>query len=719
MRFFRAFSHWFVSLSVVVVGSSTLWAPHALADQRELPQQRAAVDAVLLLDASGSMLKTDSQKLRFEGAKLFFKFLGDDDRFAIVTFSDKAKVVSELKEFKKENTDSIARDIDAIKTEGQYSDILEGVKASTQILEASPRNDAERVIILISDGKMEPSPAVGQASVRTVELVNQVLPELKTKEIKIHSLAFSSQADKILLGEVAATTDGLSWFTGSAEDVHKSFADLFLAVKRPQVVPMRSRGFMLDGDVDEATFYITRDEASKLTLVSPKGTEMTVDRIPEWVTWFAGKNFDVITMREPDIGEWQVQGGVSAEGFATVLTNLKLVSDWPVFVRAEERSIVQARLYDGEKPVALPEMSGVIRYAFQITPTDRVAKPVVQDLLNDDGRDGDKIAKDGIFSRYAQIDEPGEYKLSIVARGPTFERTQQVPFRVKPQLIRLEVVTPEEEEEQADAEASQEGAEHGAHEGSPEAVDEFAGLEKKGPKVIHGDEHATIRAELSREALTLRGLEVRVEGVGSNKKKIVIPLKRSGTEGLRFEVSAGTLPADGTYSLKAVVVGETKKRQEIEAESNGLRFKRISTKEHVQVITPEPEKEEEPTPKEDGSFPILPIALISAANILAVALGVMFTKKPKVPSSTSSLQYSPPKQVVEALSALEAQIMSTDMKIGDVVMDVGEEPPAGATSQEGAATPDADTTADDSAKTPSDAPEQTAASSDAGPTKEG
>lgn len=714
MRFFRAFSHFFVSLSLSVGGSVALWRLEAVADQRELPQQRAAVDAVLLLDSSGSMLKTDAQKLRFEGAKLFFKFLGHDDRFAIVTFSDKAKVVSDLKEFKKENAESITREIDAIKTEGQYSDILEGVKASAHILEASPRNDAERVIILLSDGKMEPSPAVGMAGVRTAELVNQVLPELKTKEIKVHSLAFSGQADKVLLGEIAAVTDGLSWFTGTAEDVHKSFADLFLAVKRPQVVPMRSRGFTLDGDVDEATFYITRDEGSKLTLLSPKGTEMTVDRIPEWVTWFAGKNFDVITMREPDIGEWQVQGGVSAEGFATVLTNLKLVSDWPVVLRAEDKAVVQARLYDGEKPVALPEMSGVVRYAFQITPTDRVAKPVVQDLLNDEGRDGDKIAKDGIFSRYAELTEPGEYKLSIVARGPTFERSQQVPFRVKPQLIQLEVVTADEAE---DADASHDDGAHETHDESTDVSDDFAGLEKKGPAVVYGDEHAMIRAELSREALTLRGLEVRVEVVGPNKKKVIIPLKKVSPDGLRFEVSAGLLPADGTYSIRALVSGETKKHQEIEAESKTVRFKLTSKSERVEVITPEPEKkeEEDPAPKEE-SFPILPIVLISVANILAVALGLMFTKKPKVPSSSSSLQYAPPKQVVEALAGLEAQIMSTDMKIGDVVMDVGEESPPGIPAEQSAATSDQPVEAAPSSEGTS---EQASGEPSAEPTKEG
>ena len=105
----------------------------AAADQRELPQPRPAVDAVLLIDASGSMLKTDAQMLRYDGAKLFLQFLGKDDRLAIVSFTDRANVVSDLREFSKEPTDAVAQRIQSIKTEGQYSDILEGVRAAAKV----------------------------------------------------------------------------------------------------------------------------------------------------------------------------------------------------------------------------------------------------------------------------------------------------------------------------------------------------------------------------------------------------------------------------------------------------------------------------------------------------------------------------------------------------------------------------------------------------------
>jgi uncharacterized protein (TIGR03503 family) len=634
------------------------------AEQRELPQPRAAVDAVLLIDASGSMLKTDAQNLRYEGAKLFLKFLGENDRLAIVSFSNKAHVISDLRDFKKDSVNSTVHEIEAIKTEGQFSDIYEGIKKSEQILNASPRNDADRVIVLLSDGKMEPDPTVSMPATRTVALVNELLPELKAREIKIHSLAFSDQADKVLLGEISAATDGLNWYTATPDDVHKSFANLFLAVKRPQVVPLTSRGFSLDDDVDEATFYITRDEGSRLTLISPKNEEMTVEKIPEWVTWFAGKNFDVITMREPDPGEWQVMGGASAEGFATVLTHLRLVTDWPVIVRSEDKNIVQARLYDGEKPVSLPEMSGVVRYAFQISPTDKVAEPVVRDLLNDEGQDGDKIAKDGIFSKAVTLNEPGEYKLSIVARGPTFERTQQVPFRVRPRLLTLSVVSPEEAEHGGASHAADAHDEHASHADGEHGDN----AESSKEPLVKGDQHFVLKAELSKEALSFKSFEIRVEALSHERKKSFVTLKRSHHDPLVYEGSSGALPKDGRYTLRAFLKGETKKLQEVEAESKPVRFERTSVKDNQPTPTPEPIKE--PVPEQKPSqIPLLQVALITLANLLAVGVGFALTKRSRSSAPTAASKYIPPKQVLEAIADLEERVITTPEMGTDPVVD--------------------------------------------------
>ena len=645
------------------------------ADQREIEQPRAAIDAVLLIDASGSMLKTDPQLLRYEGAKLFLQFLGKDDRLAIVTFADKAKVVSDLKEFSKESVEAVANNIQAIKTEGEFTDLLEGIRAAEQALEASPRNDAERVIVLLSDGKMEPDPKVGMPSTRTSELVNQVLPDIKSKEIKIHSLAFSKEADKMLLSEISAATDGLSWYTTNSDEVHKSFANLFLAVKRPQIVPMRSRAFTLDDDVDEATFYITRDEGAKLTLLSPKNQEMTVEKHPDWITWFAGKNFDVITMKEPDVGEWQVEGGLAAEGFATVLTNLKLVTDWPVIIRVDDNNVVQARLYDGEKPVALPEMSGVVQYGFQVMPTDRVAPAVAQDFLNDEGRDGDRIARDGIFSRYCPISEVGEYKLSIVARGPTFERTQQVPFRVRPRLISLEIMSSHEVAALDGHESHGHGEEspHGAASPGDDSTHASEHEGKGDASTVKGNQTFVMRAEISKEALLFRDLEVKIEALSQDRRRTVIPLKRHSSDSLSFEALADVLPEDGTYTVRAVLSGISKKGQEVEAQSKPLRFELKSTAKRPEPTATIAHKETTAETKKDEHLPILPIALASVVSLIAMVVGLLMTKKTKS-KGTVSQRYNPPKQMLDAIASLEEKLMPSEIKIGDVTLEEDAEP---------------------------------------------
>jgi len=54
-----------------------------------------------------------------------------------------------------------------------------------------------------------------------------------------------------------------------------------------------------------------------------------------------------------------------------------------------------------------------------------------------------------------------EYRLRIIAKGPRFERQQQIPFRVKPELVAIKAVIPAHAVEQPPAEG--EHAKEGEH----------------------------------------------------------------------------------------------------------------------------------------------------------------------------------------------------------------------------------------------------------------
>lgn len=622
---------------------------HSFADTASKASVRAKLDVVLMLDASGSMLKTDPGELRYEGAKLLTSFMTEGDRLGVVQFSGEAKVVQDLDSFNPRKAQQLIDRIRAIPAEGVFTDISEGIKVSAAMLDRLPQADTQRVIVVLSDGKVEPEPTVGPAFARTLQLVQDILPDLKAKEIRVFTVALSEQADRALLGEVAAATDGLTWYTQTAEEMHKMFSEMFLALKRPQVVPQTGRGFSIDGDVNEATFYINHAPDAALSLVSPKNEVMTAEQHPEHVTWFVGQNFDVITVVEPDLGDWRVSGGVTEDGFATVLTDLKLLADWPLIIRAGDEPLVQARFYEDNKPVVLPEMSGVVKLGFQIVPTDKVSKPLVQEPLSDDGARGDVVALDGIFSARAGSLEVGSYKLTVVAKGPTFQRSQQIPFTVRPRLVTLSVRNP--------GVAFVEGV------ASPI-------VDRSQSGVVSGGEDTEFSVVISKEVASLKSFKVMLVAVSEDRRVAELPLARLSAAGREYEAVAKALPRTGIYRLKAVVQGVDKKGERTEAESEVVSLS-FTAGERSIISTHTSDRDEHKAhadykhEAQGLKFPLIALLTISVFNLLGFFVAQRLVKR-KTPVLTALGQrYLPPAPMLEAIGALENRATMTALEVED------------------------------------------------------
>jgi hypothetical protein len=648
--------------------------PYLSAQGRPELKPRAKLDVVLMFDASGSMLKTDPSELRYEGAKLLVSFLTEGDRLGVVQFAGDAKVVQGLEPFVASRSEQVMQAIRSIPTEGAFTDITEGVKVSAEMLDKDPQPEAQRVIVVLSDGKVEPDPAVGPAFARTLQLVQDMLPELKTREIKVFTLALSEQADRALLGEVSAATDGLTWYAQTAEDMHRAFAELFLALKRPQVVPQNGRGFSIDSDIDEATFYINHPQGAVLSLVSPKGEVMTAEKHPDFVTWFAGQNFDVITVTEPDLGDWLVSGATAEDGFATLLTDLKLLTDWPLVVRAGDEPLVQARMYEENKPVVLPEMSGVVKFGFQIVPTDKISKPIVQEVLSDDGARGDVVALDGIFSARIGALETGAYKLTVVAKGPTFQRSQQIPFTVKPRLVSLHVRNPEDafgDDLRSDSE-SEKYPDGVAHTSEQSSGDHREGEDTRPSTRYRGSDSTEFTVTLSKEALALKGFEVKLIALSEDRKVTELPLKRVAPTSHEFLAKAEALRASGRYRIKAVFSGRDKKGDLVEAESSSVHLafvagvrknSVISTKEHG---ASDDVAESKPSASRIN-LPIISLGIISLINLCGFLLAYRLFNKRKAAKGEVGQRYLPPAELIKAIEVLEGRAESTAVAENDPI----------------------------------------------------
>lgn len=508
------------------------------------------IDAVLLLDSSGSMQRTDPQRLRDQAAKLFLRFLNEQDQVALISFDQEARTVLDLVNATPINLTAIDTALQGIANEGRFTDLQLPIQAALKLLQARGRKDAQPCVILLSDGQMDPFPTRGTKEAVTEELFKLDLPQFREQGIKIYSVSLSDQADRALLAKIANETSGSSWYAPDVDTIHLKFSDLFLVLKKPQVVPVVSGGFEIDSSVHEATFYITRKEVElEVTLISPKSEKINNQNLPIGYKWLRGEFFDVITIKGPTPGRWQLQGIENPEGFATLLTDLKLDVIWPeTTIKAGESIAAFVRLTEGGKILDTPDIAEITFYTFKIV-NMQSREVVASGSFHDDGIDGDLQAGDRIYSALIKMERPGEYRALIGVDSPTFSRQQQRPFTVTASLVSL-IVEPADE--------------------SSKRPERFV-------------------ASVEKEARGLKNIELSliIKDPGKNKSFILALTPLKDEEG-RYAANTSVLAA-GNYEVRAQLIGFDERRKKVVSLGEPLQYE-AKTKESVQELQEVKEK---------------------------------------------------------------------------------------------------------------------------------
>ncbi len=544
------------------------------------------LDAVLLLDASRSMQRTDPERLRDQGAKLFLRFLSEEDRVSVIQFAENTNVLTPLTPATPEVQQQLDDSIEAVSTEGNFTDLWSPIVAAMELLRQEGRPTSKKVVILLSDGKMDPNPRSGSAAELTKRLRQSDLPGYKDQKIELYTLALSDQADRNLLEEMAKATGGISWYAPTVNKIHQIFSDLFLTIKRPQVVELEGAGFEVDSTTTEATFYVSREKPEQVvSIIDPTGNEFNNTNFPPGVKWYRGDLFDVVTIRSPLPGRWAVKGLDTPSGFATLLTELKLEVNWPTTnVKVGDSVVLMARLAESGAAVSTPGLKEVTFYTYKIVNT-RTGELYYQGSLSDAGEKGDAKAGDEIFSDMVKLDKVGEYKALVAVAGPTFSRQQHISFSVSTGAITLQVEPP----------------------------NEFTG------------EQGAIHVEIDKKLSGLKKAKVQLVAKPVDAKKaIAIPLGKFKLPDGRYGVPTQMLEK-GSYELHARIKGtDPKSKKTVEAqsdiiifESKGATEKLIIDENEEDIVIEEVELDSEGEEEEEGGSEDLFWGLGS----LALALG--------------------------------------------------------------------------------------------------
>ncbi|MFC1876470.1 FHA domain-containing protein [Thermodesulfobacteriota bacterium] len=192
------------------------------------------VDVIFLLDNSGSMITNDPQFITREVVTNFLMNLKEGFRVGMVSFDQDATLIETLS-----SIDTVAdgerfmKSLDRIDYKGQFTNTPSGVERAIYELKSNGREDAEKIIILLTDGIVDTGNKA-QDMAGEMWLRDQLAMDCKEAGIRVFGIAFTEMADFRLIQTIAMKTAGEYFRTFNSEDIPAVFEKIDRIISRPR-----------------------------------------------------------------------------------------------------------------------------------------------------------------------------------------------------------------------------------------------------------------------------------------------------------------------------------------------------------------------------------------------------------------------------------------------------------------------------------------------------
>lgn len=257
---------------------------------------------IAIVDSSGSMNKTDPRGLRLSALRMIVDSLGGGQRLGLVEFDDKARVLADpagLGSLDSAERQRLRQSVVAIDAAGGTS--IRGALQQAKVLTVDP---ATTTWVLLTDGMDR-----GWRG-ETDGLVPQ--------GVKVHSIAFSSEADRESLARLSRETGGIAETAANADDLHRIVGSLFGAAEGDEVVLVRS-GTIRSGEKvvhevivehgqSQTEFRVTWPGSDvDLRLIDPQGHSLDIDEAVRSGFGVEADTYDLIRIEQPLAGTWRAE----------------------------------------------------------------------------------------------------------------------------------------------------------------------------------------------------------------------------------------------------------------------------------------------------------------------------------------------------------------------------------------------------------------------------
>ncbi len=383
-----------------------------------------AEEIQVLIDVSGSMKQNDPQNLRVDAVQLLINLLPENANVSLWLFSEQTKLLIHTDAVDAEWRRKAVKATLTIHSRGVYTHIEDAIQ---KVLKEGFSGAGSKHLILLTDGMVDISKDIMVSADSRERILSEWGPRLSQQQIKVQTIALSDQADKELLEKLAFDTGGWSEVASSADQLQRLFLKTSQKVAPKDTLPLNNNRFSIDASIQEFSVLVFKAAGGAPTqLVTPDQQKIDKNSSFSGLSWLEAANYDLITLKQPKPGDWQIEAAVDPDNQVMILTDLKLESaDIPP--RLAEKQALLLKLHFSEKGALLSraDFLGLVHLTLAIDDQQAISIPATS-------------TESGYFSLPIDDLSVGKHKLTILADSKTFKREISRDVEVVSSTIRVE-----------------------------------------------------------------------------------------------------------------------------------------------------------------------------------------------------------------------------------------------------------------------------------------
>ena len=386
-----------------------------------MPLQAAPVDDMrIVIDVSGSMVKTDPNNLRAPALRMLTGLIPAGSSAGVWMFG--RYVNMEVKwgtvdqNWRKLADEGAAK----IHSRGQFTNIEGAISRATSGWN-KPDPEVRRHLVLLTDGQVDISKDPARNAASRTTILDQSLPGLIENGVKVHSIALSAFTDESLLKKLALQTGGSFEIAESADDLQRIFLNMFERAIQPDTVELQDNQFKVDDSIREMTLLVFNQGTRATILIPPDGQQQTEQQHASNISWRHDQGYDLITVSKPVSGVWKLDAEVDPNNRVMVVTDLKLVvDDLPPYSTPDQALNIQVELHDQGKKISKNSFLKFVDFKL----SHRIGENA--EILPLELKKSREISDKGIYLQ--QLAAPlveGKHEVIISADARTFSRSKR------------------------------------------------------------------------------------------------------------------------------------------------------------------------------------------------------------------------------------------------------------------------------------------------------